>query len=96
MRKDERQLLRLLEMERMDVHFKAYAGSKRRRKWLEKHEALEHQLNQITEALEASQKCIINQYIEDLFEEMGRCEEMYYRSGVKDGIRLHHLFKKLK
>ena len=96
MKKDERQLLRLLETERMDAHFKVYAGSKRQRKWRQKHASLEHHLNQIMETLEPSQKAILNQYIEDLFEEMGRAEKMYCRSGVKDGLRLHHFVRKLK
>ena len=90
MNQNDRDFLRGMMLERMTQHYAAkYPRDKERaRRSSEMEDKLTHALTLLPE----EQVDDLHQYLEYLFERSAEAEELFYRSGLMDGIRLSNLF----
>ena len=91
MTKKDKKYLRKIMLERMTYHYAEAYGTSSAKKQIIK---MEKRLNQTLSQLPEQQSGEIRSYLDYLFNRNARLEEMYYRSGFLDGMKLWKYIRK--
>lgn len=94
MRKDEKELFELVIQHRMQAQYE-----RQTRKWKKKRECspeIEEKYRNLVAALPPEQAGIIKAYEDDMVDFGGKENELFYRGGLEDGIRLHKMIRQMR